>query len=152
MQNQKLKYRTSKYAVCYPKNQTGTIKQSKVYKLTNWKTDNSKELFKDNFIEFVNKHFVHYELFESKKQLNQYQNKTKSSKRKQSKKTPKYNIDVPVAIASELNKRRNGSKFSIKFVDEINKYFPYFDLHKKLNHKYGASGAKVLFAMLNFPA
>ena len=147
MIKENLEHIVNDYVICYPHNQTGEIDTSRVFKFTEKITHKKGEMFRYHFKENTG-HYAHCVFFENRKKLNQHLNKSKSSKRKESKKTPKYDIDVPVGIASELNERRNGSKFSIKFVDEINKYFPYFDLHEKLNYKYGASGAKVLFAML----
>ena len=149
MNKENLEHIVNDYVICYPHNQTGEIDQSRIYKFTEKITHKKGEMYRYHFRENT-RHYAHCVFFENRKKLDQHLNKSKSSKRKESKKTPRYNIDVPVGIASELNqiRRDNGRKFTKKFVDKINKYFSYFDLHEKLNYKYGASGAKVLFAML----
>tara|TARA_Y100001972_G_scaffold10167_1_gene11122 strand:+ start:882 stop:1349 length:468 start_codon:yes stop_codon:yes gene_type:complete len=149
MNKENLEHVVNDYVICYPHNQTGEIDQSRIYKFTEKITHKKGEMYRYHFRENT-RHYAHCVFFENRKKLDQHLNKSKSSKRKESKKTPRYNIDVPVGIASELNqiRRDNGHKFTKKFVDKINKYFTYFDLHEKLNYKYGAAGAKVLFAML----
>ena len=137
------------YVICYPHNQTGEIDQSRTFKFTDQITHKKGEMYRLHFKENT-RHYAHCVFFENRKKLDQYLNKSKSSKRKESKKTPRYNIDVPVGIANELKSiyKKDGKDFTKEFVDKINKYFTYFDLHEKLNYKYGAAGAKVLFAML----
>ena len=149
MKKENLEHLVNDYVICYPHNQTGEVDQSKIFKFTEKITHKKGEMYRYHFRENT-RHYAHCVFFENRKKLDQHLNKSKSSKRKESKKTPRYNIDVPVGIASELNqiRRDNGHKFTKKFVDKINKYFTYFDLHEKLNYKYGAAGAKVLFAML----
>ena len=148
MNKENLEHLVNDYVICYPHNQTGEVDQSRIYKFTEKITHKKGEMYRYHFRENT-RHYAHCIFFENRKKLDQHLNKSKSSKRKESKKTPKYNIDVPVGIADELKSvhRDNGGGFTKELVDKINPYFPYFDLHTKIP-KYGASGAKVLFAML----
>ena len=101
MNKENLEHLVNDYVICYPHNQTGEVDQSKVFKFTEKITHKKGEMYRLHFRENT-RHYAYCVFFENRKKLNQHLNKSKSSKRKESKKTPKYNIDVPVGIANEL--------------------------------------------------
>ena len=132
--------------IVYTHDQTHKQK-SFVYHLVQFKKDDTKDkkyLMRDQLNEFLPR-FAHYELFNAReKKIGEPNKPIAKIKSKLQLKVEKLDKDVHVKIANTLNKiqSNNGKGFTIKKVDEWNKWLN-FDLHSEID-KYGASGCNKL--------
>lgn len=135
--------------ICYPHDQSNNQK-SFVYHLVQFKKDDTKDkkyLMYQNLEEHISK-FAHYELFNAReKKIGEPNKPITKTKSKLQLKVEKLNKDIHVKIANTLNiiQSREGKGFTIKQVDEWNKWLD-FDLHSEID-KYGASGCNKLYSI-----